>query len=307
MRIVQYSGGGATGCGIDVGGDVFATGYADTLSLIRDGQRGLEAASAAADRGDPVTVDRILAPLTNPGKIFGSGVNYASHGDEEPGFVFPDEVVWDFIKVSSAIVGPGDAIVIPPTDDVIVRRAGGAAMFSEHGFAVDYEVELGVVLGTRAKNVPREDALQHVFGYTVFNDVGARAIQFHNGQRDLGKNFDTFCPMGPCIVTRDELPDWEAIRIQSHVNGEQRQDALVGEQLGPPPVAIEWLSSIITLEPGDCLMTGTPAGCGTFMDPPRFLQPGDVVTVSASGIGELTNPVEQGTARTLALERPITR
>ena len=278
--------------------DVFAAGYADTLSLIRDGERGLEAAAAAAEGARSRRVDRLLAPLTNPGKIFGSGVNYASHGDEEPGFVFPDEVVWDFIKLSSAIVGPGDAIVIPPTDDVIVRRPGGAATFSEHGFAVDYEVELGVVLGTRAKNVRREDALDHVFGYTVFNDVGARSIQFHNGQRDLGKNFDTFCPMGPCIVTRDELPDWAAIRIQSHVNGELRQDALVGEQLGPPPVAIEWLSSVITLEPGDCLMTGTPAGCGTFMDPPRFLQPGDVVTVSASGIGELTNPVEQGTART---------
>ena len=225
-------------------------------------------------------------------------MNYASPGDEEPGFVFPDEVVWDFIKVASAIVGPGDDIVLPPADDVIVRRAGGAAQFAEYGFAVDYEVELGVVLGARAKNVLRDDALDLVFGYTVFNDVGSRSVQFHNGQRDLGKNFDTFCPMGPCIVTKDELPEWETIRIQSRVNGELRQDALAGEQLGPPPVAIEWLSSIITLEPGDCLMTGTPAGCGTFMTPPRFLEPGDVVTVSASGIGELTNPVVQGTART---------
>jgi 2,4-didehydro-3-deoxy-L-rhamnonate hydrolase len=104
--------------------------------------------------------------------------------------------------------------------------------------------------------------------------------------------------MGPCIVTRDELPDWEAVRIQSQVNGELRQDAVVGEQIGPPAVAIEWLSSIITLDPGDCLSTGTPAGCGTFLDPPQFLNPGDVVTVSASGIGELTNPVVAGTART---------
>jgi 5-carboxymethyl-2-hydroxymuconate isomerase len=212
--------------------------------------------------------------------------------------VFPDEVVWDFIKLASAIVGPGDPIVIPPADDVIVRRSGGVAQFAEHGFAVDYEVEFGVVLATHAKNVRREEALEHVFGYTVFNDVGSRSVQFHNGQRDLGKNFDTFCPMGPCIVTKDELPDWQAIRIQSHVNGELRQDALVGEQIGAPPVAIEWLSSVITLEPGDCLMTGTPAGCGTFMDPPRFLQPGDTVTVSANGIGELTNPVVAGTART---------
>jgi 2,4-didehydro-3-deoxy-L-rhamnonate hydrolase len=298
MRIVQFASGGTSACGVESAGGIHATGYPDTLSLIRDGERGLEAAADALASTEPVAVERLLAPLTNPGKIFGSGVNYRSHGDEEPGFVFPDEVVWDFVKVSSAIVGPGAEIVIPPADDVIMRSAGGPAQFAEHGFAVDYEVEFGVVLGARARNVPREEALDHVFGYTVFNDVGSRSVQFHNGQRDLGKNFDTFCPMGPCIVTKDELPDWEAVRIRSHVNGELRQDALVGEQIGPPPVAIEWLSSIITLEPGDCLMTGTPAGCGTFMDPPRFLAPGDVVTVSASGIGELTNPVVAGTART---------
>jgi 5-carboxymethyl-2-hydroxymuconate isomerase len=298
MRIVQYRSGGEVGCGLETDDGVYATGYPDTLALIRDGDEGLERAASAPERGDPVQVDRILAPITSPGKIFGSGVNYASHGDEEPGFVFPDEVVWDFVKLASAIVGPGDEIVIPPADDVIRRGPGSPAPFSEHGFAVDYEVELGVVLGKRGKNVRREDALEHVFGYTVFNDVGARSVQFHNGQRDLAKNFDTFCPTGPRIVTKDELPDWAGIRIQSHVNGELRQDALVGEQLGPPPVAIEWISSIITLEPGDCLMTGTPAGCGTFMQPPRFLEPGDSVTVSASGIGELTNPVVQGTART---------
>jgi 2-keto-4-pentenoate hydratase/2-oxohepta-3-ene-1,7-dioic acid hydratase in catechol pathway len=298
MRIVQYETGGNVGCGVESDGVVYATGYAAALALIRDGDRGLERAHEAPSRGDPVEIDRIIAPLTNPGKIFGSGVNYRSHGDEEPDFVFPDEVVWDFIKLASAIVGPGDPIVIPPSDDVIVRGPGSAAPFSEHGFAVDYEVELGVVLGTRAKNVVREDALEHIFGYTVFNDVGSRSVQFHNGQRDLGKNFDTFCPMGPCIVTKDELLDWEAIRIESRVNGELRQQALVGEQIGPPPVGIEWLSSVVTLEPGDCLMTGTPAGCGTFMDPPRFLQPGDTVTVWASGIGELTNPVVQGSSRT---------
>jgi 2-keto-4-pentenoate hydratase/2-oxohepta-3-ene-1,7-dioic acid hydratase in catechol pathway len=298
MRIVQYQAGGSIGCGVELGREVYATEYADTLALIRDGDRGLERAHEASERDDPVAVDRILAPLTNPGKIFGSGVNYRSHGDEEPGFVFPDEVAWDFIKLASAIVGPGEPIVIPPADDVIVRQPGSTTPFSEHGFAVDYEVELGVVLGVRARNVRREDALEHIFGYTIFNDVGSRSVQFHNGQRDLGKNFDTFCPMGPRIVTKDELPDWEAIRIESRVNGELRQRALVGEQIGPPPVAIEWLSSVITLEPGDCLMTGTPAGCGTFLDPPSFLQPGDTVMVSASGIGELTNPVVQGTART---------
>jgi 2-keto-4-pentenoate hydratase/2-oxohepta-3-ene-1,7-dioic acid hydratase in catechol pathway len=298
MRIVQYAAAEGRACGVERAGAVFPSGYADTLSLIRDGERGLERAATTAEGAEPVAVERLLAPLTNPGKIFGSGVNYASHGDEEPGFVFPDEVVWDFIKLASAIVGPHEPIVIPPADDVIRRLPGGPARFAEHGFAVDYEVELGVVLGRPAKNVARADALEHVFGYTIFNDVGARSVQFHNGQRDLAKNFDTFCPMGPCIVTKDELREWEAIRIESRVNGELRQSALVGEQLGPPPVAIEWLSSVITLEPGDCLSTGTPAGCGTFLDPPRFLQPGDVVTVSATGIGELTNPVVAGSART---------
>jgi 2-keto-4-pentenoate hydratase/2-oxohepta-3-ene-1,7-dioic acid hydratase in catechol pathway len=299
MRIVQYEVGGVAACGVEAKGAVYSTGYPDTLSLIRDGERGLEHARRAPERGDPVAVERLLAPLTNPGKIFGSGVNYRSHGDEEPGYVFPDELRWDFIKLASAIVGPGEPIVIPPSDDVIKRVPGDTAgPLREYGFAVDYEVEFAVVIGERARNVRSEDALEHVFGYTVINDVGARSVQFHNAQIDLGKNFDTFCPLGPCIVTRDELPDWEAVRIQSHVNGELRQDALVGEQIGPPPAAIEWLSSIITLDPGDVLSTGTPAGCGTFMQPPRFLQPGDTVTVSASGIGELTNPVVQGTSRT---------
>lgn len=298
MKIVQYLTEGELGVGVQHDDQVFATDYRDTLALIRDGERGLEAAARAADGAEPVSYERLLAPITNPGKIFGSGVNYRSHGDEDASYEFADEITWDFIKLPSAIVGPGDAIVIPPGDDVIKRGAGSPARFSEHGFAVDYEVEFGVVIGKTAKNVPEEQALDHIWGYTLFDDVGSRSVQFHNDQRDLGKNFDTFCPVGPCIVTKDELPDWEDIRIESHVNGELRQSALVGEQIGPPPHAIEWLSSIITLEPGDCLMTGTPAGCGTFMDPPQFLQPGDVVTCTATGIGELTNPVVAGEART---------
>jgi 2-keto-4-pentenoate hydratase/2-oxohepta-3-ene-1,7-dioic acid hydratase in catechol pathway len=297
MRIVQYLTGTQIACGVQVGDDVFATGYDDTLDLIRDGEQGLERA-AAAQGGDPVSFDRIIHPL-RPGTIFGSGVNYTSHGDEDPDYVPADELRWDFTKLSSAVIGPNEDIVIPPNDDVIKRVPGDTAgPLREHGFAVDYEVEFAVVIGKAAKNVRAEDALDYVFGYTVINDVGARSVQFHNYQIDLGKSFDTFCPMGPCIVTKDELPDWENIRIQSHVNGELRQDAYVREQIGPPPVAIEWLSSIITLRPGDVLSTGTPLGCGTFLDPPAFLKPGDVVTVSASGIGELTNPVVAGTART---------
>jgi 2-keto-4-pentenoate hydratase/2-oxohepta-3-ene-1,7-dioic acid hydratase in catechol pathway len=298
MRLVQYVSDGKKAVGVEREGSVRPAGYDDMLTLIHDGAEGLERAAAAAEEAQPVRVQRLLAPLTNPGKMFGSGVNYRSHGDEEEDFVAPAEVAWDFIKLANAIIGPGEDIVIPPADDVIKRQRGGEARFSEYGFAVDYEVEFGVVIGRRAKNVRREDALDHIFGYTIFNDVGSRSVQFYNDQKDLGKNFDTFCPMGPCIVTADELVDWEDVVIEAFVNGERRQSAVVRDQIGPPAVAIEWLSSIITLNPGDCLLTGTPAGIGTFMDPPRFLEPGDIVRVTASGIGELENPVVAGTART---------
>jgi 2-keto-4-pentenoate hydratase/2-oxohepta-3-ene-1,7-dioic acid hydratase in catechol pathway len=298
MRLVQYVSDGKKAVGVEREGSVRPAGYDDMLTLIQDGAEGLERAAAAAEEAQPVRVQRLLAPLTNPGKMFGSGVNYRSHGDEEEEFVAPAEVAWDFIKLANAIIGPGEDIVIPPADDVIKRQRGGEARFSEYGFAVDYEVEFGVVIGRRAKNVRREDALDHIFGYTIFNDVGSRSVQFYNDQKDLGKNFDTFCPMGPCIVTADELVDWEDVVIEAFVNGERRQSAVVRDQIGPPAVAIEWLSSIITLNPGDCLLTGTPAGIGTFMDPPRFLEPGDIVRVTASGIGELENPVVAGTART---------
>jgi len=296
MRIVQYRAGEGIGCGVEVDGRIFATGYPTALALVEDGDRGLEQAARAAD-GDPIDADRVIYPI-RPGKIFGSGVNYKAHGEEASSFVPPTEPKFDFIKLSSAVIGPGDPIVIPPTDDVIRRHPGMDLQFAEHGFAVDYEVELGVVIGKRAKNVRAEDAMNYVLGYTVINDVSARSVQLNNGQADLGKSFDTFCPMGPSIVTKDEIDDLMAVRIQSTVNGELRQDALISDQIFPPPVAIEWLSSIITLDPGDVLSTGTPAGIGLFRDPPGLLQPGDTVTVSAAGIGEVTNPVVAGTART---------
>jgi len=296
MRIVQFRAGDSIGCGVEVGGSIFATRYPTTLALVEDGDRGLEEAARVAE-GEPVAVDRVIHPI-RPGKIFGSGVNYKAHGEEASNFVPPKEPRYDFIKLSSSVIGPGEPIVIPPTDDVIERRAGMGLQFAELGFAVDYEVELGVVIGRSAKNVRAEDAMDYVLGYTVINDVSARSVQLNNAQADLGKSFDTFCPMGPCIVTKDEIDDLMAVRIQSTVNGELRQDAVIGDQIFPPPVAIEWLSSIITLDPGDVLSTGTPAGIGLFHDPPAMLQPGDTVTVSASGIGEVTNPVVAGTVRT---------
>ncbi len=299
MRLVQYLNGDQLGVGVLRGEEVVYAGYPDMLSLIRDGERGLDAARQALEHGRPVHYDKLAAPLTNAGKIFGSGPNYLGHGKEDPDWEPADEPQWDFIKLTSSVTGPYDDIVIPPADDVIRRGPGSKAKFAaEHGFAVDYEVEFGVVLGARAKNVRREDAYAHVFGYTVLNDVGSRSVQFYFNQRDLGKNFDTFCPMGPCIVTRDEIPDIREVRVETRVNGDLRQSELIGDQLNLPDVAIEWLSSIITLDPGDILSTGTPAGCGTFMNPPRFLQPGDVVRCSATGVGYIENHVVAGTSRT---------
>jgi len=257
------------------------------LDLIADGDAGLARAREALSAA-PISIDRLCAPLPRPGTIFGSGVNYISHGDEASSFIPPTEPRIDFIKLPNAVIGPGDAIVIPPHDRVIKRP---------EGFNVDYEVELAVVIGKRAKNVSRTTALDHVFGYTLHNDVGSRAVQYGiNGwlQADLGKNFDTFAPMGPVIVTKDELPDYGQAHLTARVNGELRQDALVSDQIFAIPVVIEWLSSIITLRPGDVISTGTPAGCGTFRNPPGFLQPGDVLTIAEDTIGELTNPVVAG-------------
>ncbi len=286
MRLCTYQRGETVGVGVQLDGQIYPTTYTDMLALIRDGEAGLNAARQATNT-TPIPIDRLLAPIPRPGTIFGSGVNYRSHGDEEPGYVFPDEPQIDFIKTPNAVIGPGDDIVIPPHDRVIVRP---------DGYKVDYEVEFGVVIGRRARNVNQSDALDYVFGYTVFNDVGSRGVQFPKRpgmgrQADLGKNFDTFMPMGPVIVTPDDIPDLAQAHIRAWVNGELRQDAYLAEQLFPVPVMIEWISSIITMEPGDCISTGTPAGCGTFRHPPVFLQPGDVVKVAEDTIGELENRV----------------
>lgn len=283
MRLVTYANGEQLGVGVQQDDRVFFTGYTDMLELVRAGDAGLARARAAVGSGRPVAYDRLLAPIPKPGKIMGCGVNYRSHGDEEPGFVFPDEPTIDFVKVSSAVIGPDAEIIIPKTEGHVIKRPDG--------FNVDYEVELGVVFSRTAKNVSQKDALGYVFGYTVFNDVGSRAVQFKNRQADLGKGFDTFSPMGPCIVTADEMPDPGKAHIQSIVNGEVRQDARGSDMINSVQVLIEWITSIMTCDPGDCISTGTPAGCGTFMKPPRYLKAGDAVTVREDMIGELTSTV----------------
>jgi len=275
MRLLRYELGEHTGVGVRANGGIAPTGYHDLLELIHDGDDGLERARVAAASGERVEPDRILAPL-RPGKILCSGINYASHKEENPDATMPEEPFF-FSKLPSSVAGPGEPIVIP-----------------REGTKTDYEVELALVIGTPAKGVSEDDALDHVFGWTIMNDVSARDIQFKDLQITLGKNPDTYAPLGPEVVTADELGDWSTLRVSATLNGQTMQSAPTSEMLFPPARLIEFLTALMTLEPGDVVTTGTPAGVGTFRDPPVFLQPGDTITVSVDRIGDLTNPVEAG-------------
>jgi len=276
MRLVTYEKDGVAAVGARTNEGIMATGYTSMLDLIADGEKGLFRARAADQLVHP---DRLLAPIPRPPKILCSGINYASHKEENPGAEFNPEPYF-FSKLPSSVVGPGEPIVIPTADSEI-----------------DYEVELAFVIGKPAKHVPAKEALEHIFGYTVLHDVSARHIQFkpiQGGQITLGKGVDTFCPLGPEIATSDELTDPSALHVRAFVNGEQRQSSPTSDMLFDVPFLIEFLSEIITLEPGDVISTGSPAGVGTFMDPPAYLKPGDEVTVEVEEIGALTNPVVAG-------------
>jgi len=275
VRLVTYAAAGRTGVGVRRGADIIDTGYAAMHALIADGASGLERAAAAAATGDPVAGAQLEAPIV-PGKILCSGVNYASHADENPNATMPTEPFF-FSKLPSAVIGPGVPIRIPRPDT-----------------KTDYEVELAMVLGRRAYRVAEADALAHVFGWTILHDVSARDIQFKDVQITLGKNPDTFAPIGPEIVTADELGDPSTLRVSTTLNGRTMQDSSTSEMLFSPARLLAVITDLITLEPGDMVTTGSPAGVGTFRDPPVYLQPGDSVTVSIDRIGDLTNPVEGG-------------
>ena len=216
---------------------------------------------------------KVLAPIPRPGKIFCSGLNYRSHVEENPAATFLDDPRF-FVKVPTAVIGPGDAIRWP-----------GAK------FQVDYEVELAVIIGRTARRLTQSSALSHVFGYTIFHDVSARWIQFKDKNEDMGKNFDTFAPMGPCLVTADEIPDPGKLRLSLKLNGQLMQDRTNEDWCFPLPRLLEWLTMATTLEPGDVITTGTPAGIGFFRKPQVFLRPGDVCELEISGIGKLINTV----------------
>ena len=210
-------------------------------------------------------------PIPRPGKIVCVGLNYKDHAEEQ-GAELPAAPLL-FAKFTTALIGPGDPIVIPS----IVTKC-------------DYEAELGVVIGTSVRNVSKENALEAVAGYVVANDVSARDLQFADGQWTRGKSPDTFCPVGP-LVPAAEIPDPHALGIRAILNGETVQDSTTANLIFGIDEVVSYVSRTSTLEQGDLILTGTPAGVGVFRDPPRLLQPGDEITIEIDGVGSITNPV----------------
>jgi 2-keto-4-pentenoate hydratase/2-oxohepta-3-ene-1,7-dioic acid hydratase in catechol pathway len=210
--------------------------------------------------------------IERPGKIVCVGLNYRDHA-AEGGMDLPKAPLL-FAKWPNTLVGHGDAVVVPPE----VTQ-------------VDYEAELGVIIGRRAKRVSERDALDHVEGYICLNDVSARDLQFADGQWTRGKSPDTFCPVGPRLVPREEIDDPQALAIRCLVNGEALQDSSTAQMIFSVAEIIAYTSKVITLEPGDLIATGTPAGVGVFRNPKRLLQDGDEVSVEIEGLGTLTNPI----------------
>lgn len=216
---------------------------------------------------------RVLTPLANPSKILAVGLNYADHA-RESGVAAPEAPVF-FAKLPNTLTGPGEPIVFRAADST----------------QVDYEAELAVVIGRRARDVPVADALEVVLGYTVANDISARDAQFADGQWIRGKSFDSFCPLGPQIVTADEIGDVQSLRIACRVNGQTLQDGTTKEMIHGVAAIVSYASRFLTLEPGDLVLTGTPPGVGFARTPAVFLQDGDTVEVEIEGLGVLRNPV----------------
>ena len=256
----------------ELGGDLPAT-----MDAVIDGGgaaiAALRHAVAGAPDGGGRSLDRLdfAAPLGRIGKIIAVGKNYPDHAAEE-GVAPPSEPLL-FAKFPSSVVGHGDPIVWRASETT----------------KVDWEAEMAVVIGRRARDVSRDDALGVVLGYSCLNDVSARDLQFGDGQWVRGKSLDTFCPVGPWLVTADEISDPGARRIRCLVDGEVVQDASTAEMIHDVPALIAYCSRFMTLEPGDVIATGTPAGIGAFRDPPRYLADGQEVVVDIEGIGRLRN------------------
>jgi 2-keto-4-pentenoate hydratase/2-oxohepta-3-ene-1,7-dioic acid hydratase in catechol pathway len=212
-------------------------------------------------------------PIDRPGKIVCVGLNYRDHAEEQ-GIELPSAPLL-FAKWPNALIGPGEPIVIPRVSK-----------------QVDYEAELAVVIGECVRGVSEENALDSVRGYICLNDVSARDLQFSDGQWTRGKSADTFCPVGPKLVPAAEVPNPQRLGIRCVLNGEVMQDSTTANMIFTVAEIIAYASATMTLEPGDLIATGTPAGVGVFRDPPVLLKQGDEVTVEIDGLGSLTNPVQ---------------
>jgi acylpyruvate hydrolase len=215
---------------------------------------------------------QIKAPIPRPRKLILLGLNYRDHA-EETGQAIP-EVPTLFAKYSTSVVGPGEAILIPRVTEQI-----------------DYEAEFAFVIGTRGQHISREHALDYVAGYTIINDVSARDYQFATSQWMVGKTFDTHCPMGPALILKDEIPDPHNLDLSLSIGGEVLQRSNTRQLIFKIPETVEYLARIMTLEPGDVISTGTPAGVGFTRKPPRWLRAGETVRVEIAGLGVLENPV----------------
>jgi 2-keto-4-pentenoate hydratase/2-oxohepta-3-ene-1,7-dioic acid hydratase in catechol pathway len=244
--------------------------HADTLSVIAAGVQSLEKAQSTSEHS--VSSVRLHAPLSNPPRVFAIGLNYRDHA-KESGMEIPTTPVV-FFKLTSSIIGPGENIVLP-----------------KNSTQPDYEAEFAFVIGKGGYRIPAASWREHVYGYTIVNDVSARDVQFATSQWSMSKSFPTFCPMGPAIVTADEIADPHKLAIGLSIGGETLQNSNTSELVFGIPQLIEYLSSIAPLLPGDVISTGTPPGVGLGRNPKRWLRAGEKVTVTVAGLGSLTNPV----------------
>jgi 2-keto-4-pentenoate hydratase/2-oxohepta-3-ene-1,7-dioic acid hydratase in catechol pathway len=268
MRLVTFQAPGrAPEAGIISGDDVIGLGR-DMLSVIAAGQ----APAASGGPSFPISSVKLLAPVPRPPKLICVGLNYKDHA-REAGLEIP-KVPTIFSKFSNVVIGPGDPIILPKIST-----------------KPDYEAEFAFVIGLGGRNIPKSRAMEHVFGYTIVNDVSARDFQMATTQWLMGKTFDTFAPMGPWLVTRDEIQDPHALDLSLSINGEILQKSNTRELVFGVPELIEYISSVVTLEPGDVVSTGTPAGVGFARKPPRYLHAGEEVVIHLQGVGELRNPI----------------
>ena len=280
MRLVTFQRRGSAEPGVLIDEDIASirgAGFEDVLSVIAGGPDALDRVQRWLRYPPPGEVApareaKMLAPLARPPKIVCIGLNYRAHALEAKMEI--PEVPTIFSKFSSAVTGSGEAIVLP-----------------KNSSKPDYEAEMAFVIGKRGRHVPAEQWREYVFGYTNFNDVSARDFQMRTSQWTIGKTFDTFAPMGPAIVTADEVADPHRLSIRTRINGEVLQDSNTSDLIFKIPDLIAYLSSVFTLEPGDVVATGTPSGVGFSHHPPRWLKPGDECVVSVEGLGELRNPV----------------